>query len=336
MPKKADLWFRASSNTWVVSTKGKLTTLAKGKECREEAVLRWREIQAGAAEAKAVGLTVGELTDRFMVWAEGRLAEATVIWYRRHLGSFTAFVGRPKGVVGLKPSDCLAWIDSTTWGPTTRHGAITAAKRLLAWGVLYAEVAGNPFAAMERPGVGRKTRIPTTAEVNELVEGARGGTRDFMAFLVESGCRQSEACRLTVGCVDLEAGVCVMHGKTTRATDRPRVIYLTEAAKAILIRRMAGLGRDGHVFVTRAGNPWTRKTTKDAVKLIRRRLGLGPHVTAGGLRHWWITERLRAGASIAMVAQLAGHTSTVMISRHYGHLEKCSVDLRRALERKAS
>lgn len=279
--------------------------------------------------------TLGDLTDRYLTWAETNLAPITVVWYRRHLGAFTAFVGRPKPLEDLVTLDCISWVESTTWGQSTRRGAITAVKRLFAWGVIYGMATTNPFKPIERPSMGRREVIPTTAEVNELVDGARGGTRDYLTFLAETGCRQSEVYKLTAQHVDLAAGVCVMHGKTTRKTGRPRVIYLSEAAKAIVSRRMKGLSRGDHLFTTRAGTPWSLKSTKDAVMLIRRRLGLGGHVTAGSLRHWWVTERLRAGVSIAIVAHLAGHTSTAMISRHYGHLETCGAELRQAIELRA-
>jgi len=334
MPKTAAPWFRAASGTWVVRMHGRQRTLARGKANKAEALARWREIQNEVRATRAAPTSLGALADRFLAHCQANTAEATAVWYARHVGSFVAFLGRSRRLDDVGPLDCLTWLDSTAWSRSTRHGAITAAKRLFSWGRRHGLVGFNPLESIEKPGIGRRERVPSTAEVDQLLAEARPWIRDLLAFLAETGCRQSEAHALLVRHVDLDAGVCSLRGKTTRATGRPRVIYLTEAAAAILERRIQGLDAEASVFVTAAGNPWTSWTMYDAVTRIRERAGLGPHVSAGSLRHWWITERLRAGVPIALVAELAGHRSTAMISRHYGHLAKHSEDLKRAVELK--
>jgi integrase len=186
------------------------------------------------------------------------------------------------------------------------------------------------------PGIARRERIPTTAEVHELLDASHGAVRDYLEFLYETGCRQTEAHRLRAGEVDLAARVCKMNGKTTSRTGKPRVIYLSEPAFEIVSRRLEGLKPGDLVFRNRRGSEWTLQRSRSAFRNLQKRLSLGPHVTAGGIRHWWITERLRAGVPIAHVAELAGHQSTTMIERHYGHLSDHGADLRRALERRAS
>lgn len=331
MPKQAEPWFRESSGTWVIRQRGRLTTLAKGRANRAAAVKRWRELQASPPS----GLTVGDLAERFLAWCDANKAETTARWYRRHLAAFAAFVGPGKPCEAVEAADYDRWASGKDWSRSTRHGAVTSIKRLYAWGGRYAKLATNPVIGLEPPGIDRRTRIPTTQEVNEVLDAARGPVRDYLEFLAETGCRQTEAHRLRVEHVDLASDCCAMLGKTSGKDRRPRVIYLTPAARKILERRMDGLRPEALVFGNRKGLPWTIQRSRNAVRNLQLRLGLGSHVSAGGLRHWWITERLRAGVPVAHVAELAGHRSTTMIARHYGHLGEHGEDLRRALNRQA-
>lgn len=333
MPRISKPWFRESSNTWVSRVGGKLHTLAKGRGALAEAKKRLAQIQAAPPPS---GLTLGGLADKFFAACEVSKAGTTIQWYRRHVSAFVAFVGPAKPCEAVEPDDLARWMNSTTWGKSTRHGAITAAKRLFSWGVRHAKLPTHPLKGVELPGVDRRTRIPTTAEVWEMLDASHGEVRDYLEFCIETGCRQTEAHRLKVEHVDLAADCCTMLGKTSGKQQRPRVIYLTAVAKGIVERRMEGKKPGDLVFVNRRGLPWTIQRSRNSVRNLQLRLGLGSHVTAGGIRHWWITERLRAGVPIAHVAELAGHLSTTMIARHYGHLSDHGQDLRRALERKAS
>lgn len=332
MGRVAQPWYRSSRDAWVIRQGGKMITLAKGKAAKSEAMRRWHEMQYGPP---ATGLSLGQLADEFLAWVGANREPETLRWYAWHVGALLARFGRQVAPEGIKTDAIVSWIEgNASWSRTTRHGAMVAAKRLYNWGRRKG-LSANPLSGVELPGIQRRERIPTTAEVNELIDRARGPLRDFLAFMAETGCRASEAYRMQRRHVDFESGVCVMKGKTARATRRPRVIYLTAAAKRIALEYCECKADDDRLFMTSCGNPWDSQSVTQQVAQYRACLGLGPHVTAGGIRHWWITERLRAGVPIAHVAELAGHTSTMMISRHYSHLADHGDDLRRALEKRA-
>ncbi len=122
--------------------------------------------------------------------------------------------------------------------------------------------------------------------------------------------------------VDLETGqgIVVMPGKTTRRTGKSRVIYLSETAKNLVLLKMAS-GRRGPLFRNNRGLPWTRHALAHAMKRLRDKIKLGKECTAESFRHGWVTDaKLKLPNSV--VAELAGHTSTAMVDKHYGHLSE--------------
>ena len=53
------------------------------------------------------------------------------------------------------------------------------------------------------------------------------------------------------------------------------------------------------------------------------------------LRHSFATDALVSGVGIAQVAELLGHTSTVMVMRHYSHIAGNVAHMREAAMRAA-
>lgn len=60
---------------------------------------------------------------------------------------------------------------------------------------------------------------------------------------------------------------------------------------------------------------------------------VGRRVCSYDFRHTWSTRALKAGIPVAHVAAMLGHSSTAMVSRHYGHLSDEVPTLRDAADR---
>jgi integrase len=255
----------------------------------------------------------------FLDHAKESVKPLTVEFYVRHLGGF----GRAWGdewAREIRPRHVLEWLAGKPWASSTRRGAVACVKRAFSWGTAQGYLASDPLAAMPKPPVRRRETIPTSADVEAILAASRcRAFRDFLVAVMETGCRPGEAARVTAREFDPDAGTWTMEGKTSGKTGRPRVVILTPLVTA-LCRDLARANPSGPLFRNSRGGPWTRHAYGHQFRRLRARLGMGKEAAAGGLRHLWITDALEKGVPIATVAEMAGHTSSAMIDRHYGHL----------------
>lgn len=133
-------------------------------------------------------------------------------------------------------------------------------------------------------------------------------------FLLFTGCRPSEACNLLWSEVDLAAGVCIIppsKSKTGRATGRPRTLYLTQQAAAVLssLPKRA----DGHVFTSARGARYNHLTLR---QLIDRHFKIYPYQ----LRHTFAMRALDT-QPLEVVSALLGHTK-VSTTQIYAHIRE--------------
>jgi integrase len=340
MPRQSKPWFRAASGTWVSRVRGKLVTLAHGKGSKAAATARLREILGG--EKHDVGeelpqlpaLGLGEMAEAFTAFARRDLATSTADGWSYLLGRFTRDLGADRPAASVMPLELVRWVEGQGWGRTYRSNAIAAVQRCYSWAHAMGLLAENRMRGVPKPGWERREVCPTSDEVARLIVEAWEPFRSLLIVLAETGARPSELTGSLVRDVDRDGRrIILSRHKTGRKTGRPRIIYLTSRAAEVVAARCRSRGEQDRVFRNRLGHPWTRSALAYRVVNARRRAGLGVHVTAYALRHWWITERLRAGVPVAVVAQLAG-TSLQVIQAHYGHLEDHAADLRAAVERR--
>jgi len=103
------------------------------------------------------------------------------------------------------------------------------------------------------------------------------------------------------------------------------VIHLNPEAVELL-RRQAELHPTGPLFRTEIGTPWRRKALAQRFWRLSKRTGIP--VCAYPLRHSYVKHGLLAGVPTAHVAALAGHTSTTMVEKFYGHVGEFAGTLR--------
>jgi integrase len=317
-------WFRKDRNAWYVQLHGKQVKLAEGKGSRKAAIDAFHKLMVGSpgSTQSGDGFSVREIVDRFLAYARNQVTAVTLDGYIKYLepfaerwGDLPAFEAEPKHV-----TDWLA--EHPLWNCTTQFNAITAVKRCWKWAFDEGRIAANHISKCKKPRPLSRAKIPDPEGVRIMLGGILSPRfRDFMTFLFETGCRPSEARKLTAQNIEIESGTRVARiwSKSSNATRQYRRIYMSEKAAEIVTRLSKEYPR-GPLFRTRAGNPWNRNSINNQIIGIRKRTGLGKEAVPYALRHHWITDALARGVPIKTVAQLAGHTSTAMIDRVYSHL----------------
>jgi integrase len=81
------------------------------------------------------------------------------------------------------------------------------------------------FGKLEKPRVGRRDRVPTTAETEAILAKASPAFRLIYSALRQCGARPGELCRATIADVDRSKCVITLkEHKTARKTGQPRRI----------------------------------------------------------------------------------------------------------------
>lgn len=131
-------------------------------------------------------------------------------------------------------------------------------------------------------------------------------TEPILRFILEVGCRPSEACQLEWSEVDLEHDVCILSQHKSSSTGRPRTLYLTPAARHILDSLPR---RDGHVFLNRLHKHFT----PSGLRSVLRRRGIN---SVYSLRHTRAQAMLDSGVPIEDVAKLLGHRDLSIVQTY--------------------
>lgn len=159
-------------------------------------------------------------------------------------------------------------------------------------------------------------------EVDRLLAGAKAEPdRRFAVFVrlvMETGARRGEIRGRRWADVDIDArSITVLDTKT----DRPRVLFFSEET-AELMRRVWPKREPGDLLFEgrRKGYPINYRM---AWERLTRAMGR-PDLHLHDLRHHRAAELLKSGTTIAVAAQVLGHSSLIL-QRRYGHLENAAL-----------
>jgi integrase len=176
--------------------------------------------------------------------------------------------------------------------------------------------------------VARNIILPD-ATVLALVRAAHAEDRSlglFVHVLAETGCRPSQAARLTVAdLIDDDERPRLRMPRSGKGGSRNRVARREERIPVPItpslareLRQVAAGRPDGALLLLRSdGRPWSDpQSYGDPFAGLVAQLGLGPEVTAYALRHSSITRQLLLGIPVRIVGGVHD-TSVAEIERHY-------------------
>jgi integrase/recombinase XerC len=269
--------------------------------------------------------------------AERRGSPHTLKAYLTDLSQYAAYlaeVGVP--LVPSSPAAVRGFLAHAAGsaGPVTLGRKLSAIRSLYRFLVREGLAPSNPARGVASPRRPRKLpEVLPEDEVAALVEAPAGGSplalrdRAFLELLYASGLRVAELTALSVGDLDLGAGLVRVLGKRRKE----RIVPFGRTAAGAL-RRWLEEGRPalaaGPDFTAAAGALFLNyRGGRLSARSVARRLdravlaaGLPRHVHPHVLRHCFATHLLGNGADLRAIQELLGHAS-LSTTQRYTHLD---------------
>lgn len=349
MGRPASMFYWRSRGCFATDAGGTRTVLVKGPKTNTNHRLALERLAAflkdewppkppeqdeAAASTEADGPTLGEAVDSFLEDCElrvqaGDMKPNTVeSYYRPYLRLIKRSLGEAP-LSDLSRRDILAYRSELTGrqlSSDTVRNHLSVLRTCLAW----ARDAGFPVPEgihkIPRPPRGRRTNIPSQADIDKLLQAATPDVGDVLETLLNVAVRPGDLFALRRDEVDLEAEVL----RLTDTKTGPRIVCLPPRAAEIIRRRLREGSPGGYVFTTITGRPWNFRYFGEKLRKIRQRAGLGDHVVAYACRHRWTTGAFLQGLDLATVRALRGDRDirTTLgyehLSQHHGHLKQAA------------
>lgn len=285
----------------------------------------------GAAAAGAGPPPVPLDVEEHLTWlaAERGRSSNTLSAYRRDLRAYWAWLAqRGLGLDDVTGSDLDAYVAALRdrgLAPASVSRAMVAVRSLHRFRAEEGMAATDPGAEVETPRVpAGLPKALTEEEVGRLLDRVVGDDavarrdRALLELLYGTGARISEACALSLGDVDLDAGLARLFGKGSKE----RVVPLGRHARAALVAWLDDAGRGAMaperwarrgdaeaVFLNQRGGRLGRQGAWSVVRRHGDAAGLAGRLTPHVLRHSCATHMLDHGADVRAVQELLGHAS---------------------------
>ncbi len=270
MARRPKPWFREARGAWFVTLGGVQHNLGPDKKAAFE---RFYELMRQPSGSKVDSRSLVAIIDAFLDWVQKHRSPETFEWYRYRLERFAQKY--PEMMMGdLKPFHAQQWVDSyPDLSVTSRRNYLRSIKCCLSWAHRQGYLDKTPLASLEVPSGDRKEVAVSPEEFAALLTYCRDENfRDLLIITWETGCRPQELLRVEARHVDLTNQRWVFPLKESKGKRAPRIVYLTEAAKAIT-ERLLLLYPSGPLFRNTDGVPWTTDAVNCNFGRVQVRMG---------------------------------------------------------------
>ena len=226
------------------------------------------------------------------------LARTTIEEYNDSLTKWVLPVFGTMNAREFKPTHAAQYLERMRekGRPVRANREMAALGSAFNYGMRIGIVDANPCHGVKRNTEKPRTRLPTIAEVNQLIQVAKSkGTSSYMIALIGvmvavTGRRRAEILRLRLSDLKNEKGITVMDAKTKPGeSDRTYLVQWSDFLRQ-LVNEAAALPRKVgslYVFSTRDGQPYTDQGFKGMWNRI-----MHDFADAGG--EWFTAHDLRA------------------------------------------
>ncbi len=267
--------------------------------------------------------------DEYLSWlvAERGRSANTVAAYRRDLVHYTAWLaasGLNSQTVTARDIDRFVAARRPDVAASSLARQMASIRNFHRFLVAEGHRRDDPTADVDGVRVPAGLPKPLTEDEVESLIGAVVGDdpvalrdRALLEFLYATGARISEVCGLSVGDLDLEAGLARLYGKGAKE----RLVPVGSCARRALddwLRagrpdleptRWKRRGDAEAVFLDRRGGRLSRQAAWAVVVRHGERAGLRSHLSPHVLRHSCATHMLDHGADLRIVQEMLGHAS---------------------------
>jgi integrase len=172
---------------------------------------------------------------------------------------------------------------------------------------------------LEKPRLGRRDRVPTTAQTAAILERASPAFRVIYSALRQCGARPGELCRATIADIDRTATVIILREhKPARKTGKPRRIRIGPKLGSLLDQAI-GTRTEGPIFLSPARKPWKVGDLSRTYSRLRDLAGLPRDLVLHLARHECGTKICRE-KGIEYARRLLGHAN-ISTTQRYMHLD---------------
>ena len=207
--------------------------------------------------------------------------------------------------------------DSKPASENTRHDIASDVLAVFNWAVRQKIILGSPLQGYTKPPKTPRVLYLSPEQMDDLFTRIEDHEfRDFLVVALRTGCRPQEVRVLEAKYVLFKEKVARIPKELAKGKRKERRVPLDDVVLAIL-KPLALKYPEGPLLRNTRGRPWT----KDAVNCRFQRLKekLPYRATAYAMRHTFINEALRNGASETALAEVCGHEDKTMILKVYGH-----------------
>lgn len=252
---------------------------------------------------------------------EGR-SEKTLNRYSYMLEKMLSEMGKPAAKVNA--NDIRAYLaNERERGLSGRslEGVRQIMSTFFNWTVREGLISKNPMSNIGAIKFKKDIKLPfSSLEIEMLKQGCETDRdRALVDFLLSTGCRIGEVCRLKTESIDFQRLELTVLGKG----NKERVVYLTEVAAASLKKYLSGrTDNDDHLFTGTRG-PLTPQGVRFLFTQLSKRSGV-PNVHPHRFRRTLATHLIDRGMPIQEVAYVLGH-SNLNTTMTYVYIEKSNV-----------
>jgi integrase len=317
------MFWRASHKCFYAKLDGKFKRLSPDKEDAEKLY------QVLLVEHGTKDPTVADGVCMYLEWLKKAKAPSTHAKKKRTLDTLVAVHGAMKASQ-LEPSHLKSWEDKSfpKAGPTTVHDRLTTVKSAWRWLSKQNRRVTNLIEDVEKPTPEMREFFLLPDQWPALLDACSKTVRPVIEFMLRSGARPQEACRITID--QWKGDHVAIRATLAKGKVKSRQIMVPTDVIPLVVKQI-GTRKTGHIFLNSKGKPWNKSSFNCAFRRLKVKLNM-PELCAYTMRHSFAAGMVASGVHMEHVAKLMGHKDTSMVYKRYGHLDKQHDLLRRAID----